>query len=111
MRLFEKYLKPLGEIGIESIAKETGIDEYSKKLNLREHLKLLIYSIIYDCVTLTALCDSLQSRDAEKNGLISISKAQLSVVNENRDYRVFVWIFYELLYSIIHKHHALSKIL
>lgn len=110
MRLFEKYLKPLMEIGIESIAKETGIDEYSKKLNLREHLKLLIYSIIYDRVTLTALCDSLQSKDAEKNGLISISKAQLSVVNENRDYRVFVWIFYELLYSIIHKYHALSKI-
>lgn|GEM_PF-1972306 len=69
----------LQRIGIENIAKETGIDEYSKKLNLREHLKLLIYSIIYDCVTLTMLCDSLQSRDAEKNGLISIIKAQLSV--------------------------------
>jgi len=110
MELFEEYLKPLREVGIETIAKETLIDECSKKLKLEEHLKLLIYPIIEDCVTLTALCASLQSTDAVKRGLISISKAQLSVVNESRDYRVFVWIFCELLYTIIHKHHALSKL-
>jgi len=32
MKLFAEYLKPLKEVGIESIAKETLIDEYSKKL-------------------------------------------------------------------------------
>jgi hypothetical protein len=52
----------------------------------------------------------LRALGTEKKGLISISKGQLSVVNESRDYRVFVWIFYELLYLILHKHHALSKI-
>jgi putative transposase len=86
------------------------VDEYSKKLKLEAHLKLLVYSIVEDCVTLSALCDSLQSGEAEKKGLISISKAQLSVVNESRDYRVFVWIFYELLNLITHRHHALSRL-
>jgi hypothetical protein len=75
MRLFEEYIEPLKEVGIESIARETGVDEYSKKLKLEEHLKLLVYSIVEDCVTLSALCDSLQSGEAEKKGLISISKA------------------------------------
>jgi len=74
------------------------------------HLKLLVYSIVEDCVTLSALCDSLQSGEAAKKGLITISKAQLSVVNERRDYRVSVWIFYELLNIIIHRHHALSRL-
>jgi hypothetical protein len=108
MRFFESYLKPLRRVNIGSIARETGVDEYPKKLEM--HLKLLVYSIVEDCVTLTALCDSLQSRDAEKKGLITISKTQLSVVNERRDYRVFVWIFYELLNIIIHRHHALSRL-
>jgi hypothetical protein len=71
---------------------------------------MLIYSIIEGCTTLTALCASLHSVDAVKKGLMPISKAQLSVVNESRDYRVFVWIFYELLCIILHKHHALSKL-
>jgi len=32
MKLFAEYLKPLREVGIETIAKETLIDECSKKL-------------------------------------------------------------------------------
>ena len=32
MKLFEEYFKPLKEVGIETIAKETPIDEHSKKL-------------------------------------------------------------------------------
>jgi len=70
MRLFEEYLKPLKDVRVETITKETLIDEYSKKLKLEAHLKLLIYSIIEDSVTLTALCESLQSIDAAKKGLI-----------------------------------------
>jgi hypothetical protein len=110
MRLFERYLKPLKEVEIEGIAKETHVDEYSKKLKLTQHLYLMLHFILEDCETLTALCQSLHSSNAKRKGLVSISKGQLSVVNESRDYRVFVWIFYELLYLILHKHHALSKV-
>jgi len=40
MKLFDEYLRPLKEVGIESIAKETLIDEYSKKLKLKEQIDL-----------------------------------------------------------------------
>jgi hypothetical protein len=63
-------LGPLREFCIEIIAKETLIDEYSKKLKS----KLLIDSIIEDCTTLTALCESLHSVDAKRKGLISIAR-------------------------------------
>jgi len=36
MRLFEEHLRPLKEVDIETIAKETLIDEHSKKLKLKE---------------------------------------------------------------------------
>lgn len=86
------------------------MDEYSKKLKLEAHLKLLVYPIVANCITLTAFCDSLQSEETEKKGLITISKTRLSVVNESKDYSVFVWTFYELLYLIAHRHNAPSRV-
>ena len=43
MKLFKGCLGPLKEFDIETVAKETLIDEHSKKL--KEHLKLMLYSI------------------------------------------------------------------
>lgn len=90
--LYNKYTKPLETVKIEEKAEQTGIDEYSKKLNLQVHLMTMIHFIIEDCVSLTQLCVSLKGKDAKFCGLEPISKGQLSTVNKNRDYRVFVWI-------------------
>lgn len=108
--LYNKYTKPLEAVKIEEKAEQTRIDEYSKKLNLQLHLMTMIHFIIEDCVSLTQLCVSLKGKDAKFCGLEPVSKGQLSTVNKSRDYRVFVWIYYELLYKIIHKHHALQRI-
>ena len=108
--LYNKYTKPLEAVKIEEKAELTGIDEYSKKLNLLPHLMTMIHFVIEECISLTQLCVSLKGKDAKFHGLEPVSKGQLSTVNRNRDYRVFVWIFYELLYKIIHKHHALQRI-
>ena len=108
--LYNKYTKPLEAVKIEEKAELTGIDEFSKKLGLPLHLMTMIHFIIEECVSLTQLCVSLKGKDAKLHGLEPISKGQLSTVNRNRDYRVFVWIYYELLYKIIHKHHALQRI-
>jgi hypothetical protein len=66
MRLFEGYLKPLKEVEIESIAKWTHVDEYSKKLKLTQYLYLMLHFILEDCETLTALCQSLHSSNPKK---------------------------------------------
>ncbi len=108
--LYHKYTKPLEAVKIEEKAEQTGIDEFSKKLNLPLHLMTMIHFIIEECISLTQLCVSLKGKDAKSCGLEPVSKGQLSTVNKNRDYRVFVWIYYELLYKIIHKHHALQQI-
>ena len=44
--------------------------------------------------------DSLRGILPERYRLIEISKSQLSKVNKKRDYRAFVWAFYEI-YEII----------
>jgi hypothetical protein len=108
--LYNKYTKPLKTVKIEEKAEQTRIDEYSKKLNLQLHLMTMIHFVIEECISLTQLCVSLKGKDAKLHGLEPVSKGQLSTVNKNRDYRVFVWIYYELLYKIIHKHHALQRI-
>ncbi|MDI6642350.1 MAG: transposase, partial [Elusimicrobiota bacterium] len=108
--LYNKYTKPLEAVKIEEKAEQTRIDEYSKKLILPLHLMTMIHFVIEECVSLTQLCVSLKGKDARFRGLEPISKGQLSTVNKTRDYRVFVWIYYELLYKIIHKHHALQRI-
>jgi len=35
---------------VEGIAKKTKVDEFSKKLNLREDLSIMLWYIIGDCI-------------------------------------------------------------
>jgi len=49
MRFFESYLKPLRGVNIGSIAREIGVDEYPKKLEM--YLKLLVCPIVEDYVS------------------------------------------------------------
>ena len=95
--LFKQFIKLLKTIDLEGIAEKTKIDEFSKKLSLREHLFVMLWYVIGDCITLTELSDSLKGILPKKYGLIEISKSQLSKVNKSRDYRAFVWAFYELI--------------
>lgn len=108
--LYTEYTKPLKHIRIEQMAVATRIDEFSKKLKLENHLLTMLQLVTNDCETLGELSESLKGKNARVCGLVEISKSQLSVVNKNRDYRAFVWIFCELLYQIIHRHHALQRV-
>ena len=95
--LSKRFIKLFKKIDVEGIAEKTGIDEFSKKLNMREHLLIMLWYVIGDCITLTELSDSLKGILPERYHLIEISKSQLSKVNKKRDYRAFVWAFYELI--------------
>jgi hypothetical protein len=95
--LFKQFIKLFKEIDVEGIAERTGIDEFSKKLKMREHLLIMLWHVIGDCTTLTELSDSLRGILPERYRLIEVSKSQLSKVNKKRDYRAFVWAFYELI--------------
>ena len=98
-KLFED-IKLLKTIDLGEIAEKTKIDEFSKILNLREHLLVMLWYVIGDCITLTELSDSLKGILPERYHLVEISKSQLSKVNKSRDYRTFVWAFYELIDQI-----------
>jgi hypothetical protein len=63
MRFFESYLKPLRGVNIGSIARETEAASKASGMSDRRRLRI------------SAFCDSLQSGEAAKKGLISISKA------------------------------------
>ena len=95
--LFKQFIKLFKKIDVEGIAEKTEIDGFSKKLKMREHLLIMLWHVIGDCITLTELSDSLKGILSERYKLIEISKSQLSKVNKNRDYRAFVWAFYELI--------------
>jgi hypothetical protein len=95
--LSKRFIKLFKEMGVEEIAEKTGIDEFSKKLSMREHLLIMLWHVIGDCTTLTELSESLKGILPERYELIEISKSQLSKVNKKRDYRAFVWAFYELI--------------
>ena len=95
--LFKQFIKLFKKIGVEEIADQTRVDEFSKKLGMREHLLIMLWYVIGDCITLTELSDSLKGILSERYKLIEISKSQLSKVNKKRDYRAFVWAFYELI--------------
>lgn len=95
-------------VDIEDIAKQTEIDYYSKKLELKEHIKIMIWGTIEDIEKLRELGAGLKGKDAKKEGLVEISTSQLSKVNRSRDYRIFVWIFNDLIQSLI-KHHSLWR--
>ena len=95
-------------VDIEEIAKQTEIDYYSKKLELEEHIKIMIWGTIEDIEKLRELGAGLKGKDAKKEGLVEISTSQLSKVNKSRDYRVFVWIFNDLIQSL-KKHRKLWR--
>lgn len=101
-----KILK--NRVDIKEITKQTQIDIHSKELKLKEHVKIMIWGTIEDIEKLRELCAGLKGKSAKKEGLIEISSSQLSKVNRSRDYRVFVWIFNDLIQSL-KKHHKLWR--
>lgn len=108
-RTFERLFGLLEDkVEIEDIAKWTEIDLYSNKLKLDKHIELMMWNTIKDCENLRDLCKSSEGIDARVNGLIDISPSQLSKVNSIRDYRAFVWVFNDLIYSM-RKHHVLWR--
>jgi len=48
--LFKQFIKPFKEIDVEGIAEKTKVDEFSKKLNLREDLSIMLWYVIGDCI-------------------------------------------------------------
>ena len=90
----------LKEIDVGGIAEKTKVDEFSTKLKMREHLLIMLWYVIGDCITRVELSDSLKGILSERYRLIEISKSQLSKVNKKRDCRAFVWAFYELIDQI-----------
>jgi len=93
LKTSDKIFELLEEIGIEEIGQETKVDLHSKKLNLREHLILLMGFVLCRFPSMTELCENTDAYDF----LPDISKGQLSKVNRNRTYTSFVMIFYALL--------------
>ena len=58
--LFKQFIKLFKEIDVEGIAEKTRVDEFSKRLKMREHLLIMLWYVIGDCITLTELSDSLK---------------------------------------------------
>lgn len=106
---FKKIIKPLNKT-VPKIAGYLEIGEYSKKLKPLEHLKIMVHHAIEDKETLTELSLSTKDKIAKERRLVEISKAQLSTVHSNWDYRMYVWILYELVYQAIRKYHALDRV-
>jgi hypothetical protein len=61
--LFKQFIKLFKEIDVEGIAEKTKVDEFSKKLNLREHLSIMLWYVIGDCITLTEGVVRIAERD------------------------------------------------
>lgn len=95
-------------VEINEITKQIQIDIHSKKLKLEEHIKIMIWGTIEDIEKLRELCAGLKGKGAKKEKLIEISTSQLSKVHRSRDYRVFVWVFTDLIKST-KKHHKLWR--
>lgn len=93
MEVSKILFKILDEINIEKIGKETQVDDYSKKLKLAEHVKLLVAFVLLQFTSLGDLCEHADKYE----GLIKISKSQMSKINNTRDYTAFAYIFYNLL--------------
>ena len=96
--LFKQFIKLFKKIDVEGIAEKIGIDEFSKKLNLREHLLIMLWYVIGDYITRVELSDSLKGILPKRYRLIEISKSQSLKVNKSKDYRAFVWAFYEMIF-------------
>ena len=48
--LSKQFIKLFKEIDVEGIAEKTKVDEFSKKLNLREDLSIMLWYVIGDCI-------------------------------------------------------------
>jgi hypothetical protein len=110
--LFREFVKPLRKLRrkINGIGKVLKVDQYSKKLHLEQHTLIMINQSIENCQSLREVSKSTKNRDAKKKGIVDISHNRLCEVNKNRDYRAFVWIFYELVRLAIHRYHALGRV-
>lgn len=93
MKVSEELFKILEESDVKKIGKETQVDEYSKKLKLTEHVKLLVAFVLLQFKSLGDLCEHADKYE----GLIKISKSQMSKINSTRDYTAFAYIYYNLL--------------
>ena len=60
------------KIGVEEIADQTRVDKFSKKLNLREHLLIMLWYVIGDYITRVELSDSLKGILPKRYRLIEI---------------------------------------
>jgi len=93
MKVSEKLFKILEESDVKKIGTETHVDEFSKKLKLIEHVKLLVAYVLLQFESLGDLCEHADKYDE----LIKISKSQMSKINSTRDYTAFAHVFYNLL--------------
>ena len=82
--LFKQFTKLFKEIDAKEIAEKTMVDEFSKKLNMREHLLIMLWHVVGNCTTRGELSESLKGILSERCKLIEIGKSQLSKVNKNR---------------------------
>jgi len=57
----------------------------------------MLWRVIGDYTTRVELSESLKGILPERYKLIEINKSQLSKMNKKRDYRAFVWAFYEII--------------
>jgi len=74
---------------VKLLSKATEIDIYSKKIGILEQSSILIYSII-------------KNKDLTDTALhYNVSKSQLSKLDLQRSYQIFVELFYMLLYPYV----------
>ena len=109
---FREFTKPLDKLRrkIGYIGKTLDVDTHSKKLNLEKHALTMINQVVEECNSLRDVSRSTKNTAAKEKGLVEISHNRMSEVNRERDYRAFVWIFYELAHIAIRQYHLMSKI-
>lgn len=84
-----KIFRKLIEMSLKEISHQTKIDEFTKKIDLLTYTKFLILAAI-NRLDLTDI--------ATKN---NVSVSELSKLNTNRPYQIFVELFYSLIYSYL----------
>lgn len=88
-----RYLRKILKTPCKTMSELTGIDEYSKNIDLLKHTLLLAECAINHAdLTDVALWNS-------------VSKSQISKLDNSRSYQVFVGIFYDLLNREIRAHY------
>ena len=85
-------IRKILKVPCENISAVTGVDEYSKKIDLLDHALMMVQSAIYHKDLTDLAMDN------------SVSKSQLSKLDTGRPYQVFVELFYNLVYPYIMAH-------